>query len=164
MKSLLSDYTRYNFWVNERLVNLFKSVDPQLIDKEIVSSFPSIRATLLHLWDVETLWLLRLNGISPTEFPSKNFKGGHDDIYQGLLKSSQDFVDFVQEKPVEFFYDDITFTLMTASGTFTQSAGDMVHHCMNHQTFHRGQLITMARQLGITEFPRTDYIMFKRGV
>ena len=162
MKILLSSTVSYNLWVNERLVNLFRSVDQSLIEQAVVSSFPSIRATLLHLWDVEVLWLARLNGVSPTDFPSKTFKGSNEEIYQNLLKSSQDFVDYVVNKPVESFYESIAYTLLTAQGDFRNDAGDMIQHCMNHQSFHRGQLITMARQLGITEFPRTDYIMYKR--
>jgi uncharacterized damage-inducible protein DinB len=98
MKNLLLDYVRYNLWVNSRLVETFRQTANTLISQEIVSSFSSIRATLIH----------------------------------------------------------------SAKGEFNQKASDMIHHCMNHQTFHRGQIITMARQLGLTEFPRTDFIIFKR--
>jgi len=39
----------------------------------------------------------------------------------------------------------------------------MVHHCMNHSTYHRGQLITLARQLGMKEgVPSTDLLYFSR--
>jgi uncharacterized damage-inducible protein DinB len=38
----------------------------------------------------------------------------------------------------------------------------MIWHCINHQSFHRGQLVTFARQLGITDIPSTDYIVYLR--
>jgi uncharacterized damage-inducible protein DinB len=30
-------------------------------------------------------------------------------------------------------------------------------HCMNHSTYHRGQIVTMGRNLGFTDAPMTDY-------
>jgi uncharacterized damage-inducible protein DinB len=35
-------------------------------------------------------------------------------------------------------------------------------HVFNHGTYHRGQLVTMLRQVGVTEIPQTDYIAFVR--
>ena len=162
MKKQIVDYVRYNLWVNTRLVTLFQNSEDSLISKEIVSSFPSIRATLIHLWDVEVLWMMRLQGTSPKEFPSKNFTGSNAEVYINLLAASKAFLDFVETQPAKFFNQSIIFTLLSATGEFKHEAADMIHHCMNHQTFHRGQLITMARQVGITAFPRTDFIVFKR--
>lgn len=162
MKSLMLDYAHYNLWVNTRLIEMFKNADDDLISQRVESSFPSIRATLMHLWDVETVWLSRLKGVSPTMFPSTNFTGNNEEVYNKLLSVSTKFVNFVENQPEEYFNQILSFTLLTASGTFNQKAVDMILHCMNHQSFHRGQIITMARQLGFTQFPRTDFIMFKR--
>lgn len=162
IKDLLVDYTRYNLWVNTLLVDLFKNVDEALISQYVESSFPSIRATLIHLWDVEKLWLARLRGMSPTKFPSENFEGSNAEVYDSLLATSKEFLEFVSHQTEDSLNADISFTLLSAKGVFQQKAADMIHHCMNHQTFHRGQIVTMARQLGITQFPRMDYIIFKR--
>lgn len=162
IKDLLVDYTRYNLWVNTQLIELFKNVDEALISQHVESSFPSIRATLIHLWDVEKLWLARLRGMSPTKFPSENFEGSNTEVYDSLLATSKEFLEFVNNQTEEFLNADISFTLLSAKGEFQQKAADMIHHCMNHQTFHRGQIVTMARQVGITQFPRMDYIIFKR--
>lgn len=40
------------------------------------------------------------------------------------------------------------------------SIADIILHVFNHATYHRGQLITMGRQVGLTLPPRTDYIYF----
>ena len=162
MKNLMLDYVHYNLWVNTRLVEMFKDADDELVSQEVTSSFPSIRHTMIHLWDVETLWLSRLKGVSPTTFPSENFHGDNTEVYNRLLAISTKFVNFVENQPEEFFDKNITFSILSASGSFNQKAVDMILHCMNHQTFHRGQIITMARQLGFTQFPRTDFIIFKR--
>ncbi|MGI8581133.1 MAG: DinB family protein [Chitinophagaceae bacterium] len=40
---------------------------------------------------------------------------------------------------------------------------EMLLHLFNHQTFHRGQIVTMFRQLGFDKIPPTDFIVFSRS-
>lgn len=164
MKQMLVEYARYNHWANENLISLFRSVDDTLIAQHVESSFPSIRKTLLHIWDAEFLWLERLTGHSPADFPSKFFEGSNEEIFEGLLKTSAAFVQFVEEKPAPFFTDKCTFLLISLQTEMTQMVREMILHTMNHSTFHRGQLITMCRQLNITPIPRTDYIIYSRYI
>jgi uncharacterized damage-inducible protein DinB len=162
MKRHLLHYAQYNLWANQRMVDLFREAGETIVNAPVVSSFPSIRATLLHLWDVEVLWLERLQGNSPRDFPSKTFTGNNEDIFNNLVEASTKFVQFIENQPDSYFNENISFGMLTVAGTQEQTPADMIHHCMNHQTMHRGQLITMARQLGITTFPRTDYIIWAR--
>jgi uncharacterized damage-inducible protein DinB len=162
MKQLLSESARYNAWANESLVNLFRSVDDALISQELISSFPSIRTTLLHIWDAESLWLERLSGNSPTHFPSKNFHGTNEDVFTEVVKTSNKLIEFIETRPAPFFRDRLTFRTISPPRDFKESVTDMAHHCLNHSTFHRGQLVVMCRQLNIMPIPSTDYIMYVR--
>jgi uncharacterized damage-inducible protein DinB len=162
MKQLLSESARYNAWANESLVNLFRTVDDDLISQTVVSSFPSIRLTLLHIWDAESLWLERLNGNSPTRFPSKDFKGSNEDVYSNILTTSNALINFIETRPAPFFRDRLTFTTISPPRDYKESVTDMAHHCLNHSTFHRGQLVVMCRQLNIQPIPSTDYILYVR--
>jgi uncharacterized damage-inducible protein DinB len=38
----------------------------------------------------------------------------------------------------------------------------MLLHLFNHNTYHRGQLVTMLRQLGMDKIPATDFIVWSR--
>ena len=162
MKQLLSESARYNAWANERLINLFRSIDDAVISQKVVSSFSSIRATLLHLWDVETLWLERLKGNSPTEYPSQTFRGPNEEIYEGLLTASNNLVEYIVTRPAPFYRDRVSFTTLFSDEEWRESVTDMVFQCLNHSTFHRGQLIVMCRQLDIKPIPKTDYIVYRR--
>lgn len=161
MRHLL-DYTRYNRWANTRMTDLFRTVDDALVEQSIVSSFPSIRATLLHLWAVEEVWLERLKGHSPKNFPLADFSGTNAEVYDGLVEVSTRFMQFVEGQGEGFFSTPLEFSLLTAPGIQRELPAVMIHHCMNHQSSHRGQLITMGRQAGIVSFPRTDYIIWAR--
>jgi uncharacterized damage-inducible protein DinB len=164
MKQMFVEYARYNLWANENLIKLFRTVDDALISQEVESSFPSIRQTLLHIWDAESLWLERLNGNSPKVFPSKNFVGLNEAVFDGLLESSLALVNFIENKPALFFREKCTFSLISLNTEMTQKVKDMIMHTMNHSTFHRGQLVTMCRQLGISPIPRTDLIIYSRDI
>jgi uncharacterized damage-inducible protein DinB len=39
----------------------------------------------------------------------------------------------------------------------------MLLHVFNHSNFHRGQLVTILRQLGEEKIPQTDYIHYSRS-
>jgi uncharacterized damage-inducible protein DinB len=161
MKHLLADYARYNLWANERLINIFRTTKDELIEQTISSSFPSVRQTVLHIWDAESIWLERLNDNSPTSFPSTTFTGTNAEAFDGLIGSSTAFLQFVENRPAPFFRE--RKRIMTLKGgEYHELVTDMIHHCLNHSTFHRGQLVMMCRQLGISHIPATDFIFYKR--
>ena len=51
------DYAAYNIWANNRLINNLSKQNDELLNRELTASFPTIRATILHLWLAETGWL-----------------------------------------------------------------------------------------------------------
>ena len=161
MKPLLLDCAQYNEWANTRFITLFRGVDEALINQHIVSSFPSIRETLLHIWDVEMLWLERLKGNSPTTFPSKSFTGSNNDIYDGLLQASDNLKTYIEKCPKIEFTREIAFKTIKI-GEFSDIKANMMQTTLNHSTFHRGQLVVMCRQLNIGPIPQTDFIAYKR--
>ena len=44
---------------------------------------------------------------------------------------------------------------------FSDPLAKLIRHVVNHATYHRGQVVTMLRQLGI-EPPHTDLIIYYR--
>ncbi|PYQ50925.1 MAG: damage-inducible protein DinB, partial [Acidobacteria bacterium] len=46
-----------------------------------------------------------------------------------------------------------------ANQTWEYSLGQMMQHLMNHSTYHRGQIVTMLRQLG-AKGVSTDYLLY----
>jgi uncharacterized damage-inducible protein DinB len=162
MKKIYEQYTQFNVWANQRLVDTLASLSDEQFNAPIVSSFPSVRTTFLHIWDAEALWLNRLNGISLEAFPSKTFQGDTQAVFDGVLNASKDFAYFVAAQPDVFFETTIQFKTISY-GAGSQQAYEMIHHCMNHSTFHRGQLITLGRQLGLEKFPPTDFVYYLRG-
>jgi len=161
MKEIYVKYAGYNLWANRHMVDAFASLPVAVLEAPIVSSFPSARLTFLHIWDAEFLWLERLQGHSPSAFPSKTFEGDIHAVFAALLKGSEAYLTFVEAQPSAFFEGSLFFKTISY-GEQTQRSYEMIHHCMNHSTFHRGQLITLGRQLGIEKFPPTDFAYYLR--
>ena len=155
-------YVQYNYWANERLLSLIaKGLRDELLDVEIVSSFSSLKKTIYHLWDAEFIWLKRLKGESLNDWPSKNFNGTFSEAKEKILLNDQLFIDFVEGLNDVKLLESFSYKNIEGK-TFSNPRWESVHHCMNHSTYHRGQIVTMLRQLGITNIPSTDFISFCR--
>ena len=92
---MLSKLTQYNLWANQTITSYVLKAGEAIADIEQAGSFPSVRKTLLHIWDAQFIWFNRLHGTSLSEFPSKSFKGNLQEACDGLLKSSQQIIDYV---------------------------------------------------------------------
>ena len=161
MKSIYTNYTRYNLWANQRMASVFEGLPEAVAAQHIANSFPSVKLTFLHIWDAEFLWLNRLQGESPSLFPSKKFQGSAAEAMSLLLACSAQFHAFAEAQEEAFFAKNLSFKTISY-GSQTAFAHEMIHHCMNHSTYHRGQLTMMARQLGLENLPPTDLIYFLR--
>jgi uncharacterized damage-inducible protein DinB len=159
VKAQILKYLEYNVWANQVLIDYLNTKPTEQLEQEIVSSFPSIRKTLLHIWDAEVMWQMRLKGTPVAEFPSKSFVGDMQAIFDNLIKSSSDFVILAEAEKEDFLTKVHTYMTMSYGET-SQNSYDMMHHCINHSTYHRGQIMTMLRQLGYTDLPHLDFMLF----
>ncbi len=156
----LSRYVNYNVWANKGIADFLIDKDQNLLDKEIISSFNSIRKTIFHLADGQYVWLSRLQGVSPTDWPSKNMKP--EEAIPALMNTSNAYAEHFEGRPESYWSEIITFKAMDGT-EYKESVGNITMHLMNHSTFHRGQLITMFRQVGFEgKMPRTDLIAYLR--
>ncbi len=143
------------------MVNWLRTKSPAILSQETVSSFTSLEKTMLHLWDAEHIWLQRLKHQEIKSMPSEVFSGTSDDAMNSLIASSAAVRDFVIALSESDFDQKCTYVHRDGH-TYSPSFAEVIHHCMNHSTFHRGQLVTMGRALGLVDPPKTDYIQFVR--
>ena len=161
MKELLKQFATYNIWANQKLIDVILSLPEEQQTKEIPGSFPSLYATILHIWDAESIWWQRMKLQERTVVPSENFKGKTIDCCNGLMNQSQQWEQWVKNAS-ELSIDHV-FAYTTSKGEqFKQPIYQMILHVFNHGTYHRGQLVNMMRQLGVEKIPPTDFIAWSR--
>jgi uncharacterized damage-inducible protein DinB len=156
----LLDYVHYNSWANQLMCDTAQQLTEKQFEQPIISSFPNIRTTILHIWDAQVTWIKRLQGQSPNVFPSKSFVGDQQDILEGWTKSTDQWVDFFHQKDLQV--ESTCSYADTKGNTYDQTIAEITMHCMNHGTYHRGQLTTLFRQLELESIPQTDYIKYLR--
>jgi uncharacterized damage-inducible protein DinB len=160
-KQYFIEVAEYNIWANNIVLSWLNNINDEQWSKHVESSFNSIAETVLHIAGAETIWLDRLNKLeSPVWLPSV-FKGTKDETIELWQKSSAGL-----KKAVEVFDQ----SRMMEKLAFKRINGDkyeMPHyqvfaHVFNHSTYHRGQLVTMLRQVGFTNVGSTDMLGFFR--
>ena len=160
MKQILQQYAAYNIWANKKITETANLLSEEQINKEIVSSFPSVYKTVLHLMEVENVWWQRLQLVEQTTPPGW-FTGNFTELSKKLLELSQQWESWVQNAN-EANINHVFAWYNLKKEYFKEPVYKMLLHLFNHQTFHRGQLITMFRQSGLDKIPPTDFIVFCR--
>jgi uncharacterized damage-inducible protein DinB len=156
-------HLRYNAWANSRIADLLSPLDDELFYEEAQSSFPSIAKTLLHIWDAETVWMLRMKGTSLGAMPSLKFTGTRQELMDGFTKSSSDLVTFIESRGEAYLSEKYSYKNLKGD-PFTDMVEDTLFHVVNHGTYHRGQITTMLRCKTITTLVSTDLIHYLRSV
>lgn len=153
--TILHQYADYDLWANERFVARLAKEPDTVLDAFVPSSFPSIRATVLHMRNAVHTWHGRLIG-TPTAWPANEHLDPEDLIAH--TERLRDAVVAMDEAELlrECTYQDLR------GNAHVQSAWEMIMHCFNHNTQHRGQLITMMRALGLEGIPATDLVRYQR--
>lgn len=159
MKELLLQYAQYNVWANKRIIESLLMLDEQGADREIVSSFSSIRKTVHHIMAAEHVWLQRLQLVPQPVWVGHDFVGTFADACRFWTHASDSLLAFVNSSDNTVLTNTIHYKLRNGSDQNT-SIFQILHHVFNHSTYHRGQLVTMLRHAGVTEVPGTDFIGF----
>lgn len=155
MLLLLREFADYDHWANARFVHRSEREPESVLDEPVKSSFPSIRATLLHIRDAEHTWWCRITG-NKGAWPAEA-----DRSIASLLKHSLILRDHVHALDDAGILASCTYHDLKGN-THVQPVWRMLMHCFNHSTQHRGQLITMMRSLGLEDIPATDLVVYHR--
>jgi uncharacterized damage-inducible protein DinB len=157
---MINKYAAYNVWANNRILKFAAGLNQEQLDIEIVSSFKTVRKTLYHIYDAEQIWYERIKQVKQIDWPpSKHFAS--DISLLELIKSSENLQYLVNDLGLEGLKSKTHYKDLKGN-EFETSNTDIFHHVFNHSTFHRGQVITMLRQLEATEIPSTDFIAYVR--
>ena len=98
MKELLLQYAKYNVWANKRLIDTILKLDTSLPEQELVSSYPTIKLTVSHIWSAEYIWLQRLLLVEQPVWIEKVFTGSFEEACAEWLKVSEEILGFVERQ------------------------------------------------------------------
>ena len=152
MKELFAQYAAYNLWANRLLLTLIEMLPEAQQTAVIESSFPSLFKTALHLLDAESIWWQRIKLQEIILRPSDTVNGDFTAVSKALQQQDKQWLDWITAcNDHGFLHEFIYFD--SKKQRFKQPVYQVLLHLFNHSTYHRGQLVTMLRQLGINKIP-----------
>ena len=117
-----------------------------------------MRDTLVHIMGAEWVWLERWKGNSPKALlPAAEFSTVSS-IRNRWAEIERDQRGFIAGVTEELLKKIIAYTNLKGN-PYRYPLWQILQHLVNHSTYHRGQIITMLRQLGVQP-PATDFLVF----
>lgn len=151
----------YNRWANRRTREALARLSAEQFTREIGGSYGSLRNTVAHLAASEWVWLRRWKGTSPTGPPFRQDALTLENLaseWQPIELETQALVDSLTPAALE---QDLAYS-NTRGQPFSEPLWQQLQHLVNHSSYHRGQIVTLLRQLGCEPIG-TDLISFYRG-
>lgn len=153
MVYLMKNYATYNLWANRTLINWLRAKPAELMEVESPSSFATIKKTIIHIWQTQVYWLSVIKN-EPISTPEE-FKGDLTAAFAKLIDQSNELMIYISGLDEQALVKKGLVVNPWFECNFENF--EYVIQLINHSTYHRGQIITMAHCLGIKGAPMTDY-------
>jgi uncharacterized damage-inducible protein DinB len=159
-KEALGRLLDYTVWANHRVMRAAATLTERQWKKDMKSSHGGVRGTLTHTMGAEWIWLERWKGTSPPR--------GIDEGEFPTIMALRDRWTAIEEHRASWFANlpedgpARVLPYKTLDGrAFESPLWQLVQHAVNHSTYHRGQVITMLRQLD-AKTVSTDMMLWDR--
>jgi uncharacterized damage-inducible protein DinB len=157
----LNNQVDYNYWARDRVLDAVSALTPEQFTRDLGNSFSSVRDTIAHICDAESIWVSRWRGGQPTGFQKgeriadvASARAEWANLEAEVRKFMRELGPAGVERVIEYkdFRGAIRFNAFW----------EMLQHVVNHGSYHRGQVTTMLRQLGAKPAQSMDLIVFYR--
>jgi uncharacterized damage-inducible protein DinB len=134
---LIHQLYQYNQWANRRILDSCAALTNEQFTRDLGSSFKSVRDTLGHIFGRSASGLP-----SPSEFPDLA------SLRAKLEEMDREYVEYTSKlTPGEA--NRLCVHKNLAGKEFSNPVWQILQHLGNHSSYHRGQVVTLMRQLGI---------------
>lgn len=150
----------YDRWAADRLLDAASPLSHAQLTRDLGSSFPSVLDTFAHILSSDWVWLRRWHGESPRGRPDEWDVSSLDAVrarWEEVRAERDALLAGLDDEGL----DRVVAYRNIAGRDYRSTMAQMLRHVINHATYHRGQIVTLLRQLGATP-PATDLIAFQR--
>src|SRR5437868_850312 len=150
----------YHYWARNRMLAALDALTSEQFTQPIESSFKSIRDTAVHIMGAEAVWYSRWRGNPQAMLTTEGFRdvASLRSAWRELESGVRAFFEGLGADEIETRIEYKSLKGEPHSSSFRQ----MLQHVVNHATYHRGQVTTMLRQIGVKVPESTDLIAFYR--
>ena len=159
--SQIEELFAYTAWANRRLFTALAALSAEDYKRDLKTSFGSLHGTVAHIVWADDLWLRRWQGAGPPAVAQgKDLEtlAAAQQRWESLAAERARFIGGLTEARLE---SEIVVKASTG-GEFRHRLRETLLHTVDHNTYHRGQLVSMLRQLGQTP-PATGLVGYYRS-
>jgi len=157
----LQHHIRYSGWASKRLLEAALALNEEQQHRELGVSHKSLYGTLEHTFLSDRIWFARTVDAGIVKGTPRELNPGETlaTEWVKLQKRWEQWSDALthQDLARKIEYHDMSGNI------HTNPTWQIVLHVVNHATLHRGQAMSMLRQLGVAP-PNTDLITYYRGL
>jgi len=147
----------YHRWANLRVLEALQPLSSEEFTRTLLSSFPSIRDTVVHLYRGDLIWQGRVTDDLERKIPDPNDFPMLEDVRAAWVPVLDGWSAALEGKT-----PDSSIVYATSSGQAQNTRlEDVVRQTVNHASYHRGQIATLLRMLE-HKMVATDYILWVR--
>jgi len=150
----------YNAWANRQCFAALEPLPAESYFRDLQSSHGGIHGTLCHIVWAEHLWLSRWLGR-----PNPAVAQGKDLTTLAAARVRWEAIEAERLAFLAGFGEGRLLETLavrpSTGGEYRHTFRQMFRHAVDHSTYHRGQLVTLLRQLGVRP-PSTGLIVFYR--
>jgi uncharacterized damage-inducible protein DinB len=158
-KAYFLELANYNIWANNKMIGWLSEINEVQFKQSIVSSFGSIAGNALHIASAEKVWLNRLEENPAPTWLAGEFNGDRETLFTIWKKGSEEIKLFIQNFDENNLQNKLKFKRL--NGDENELAYYQIFsHVLTHSIFHRGQFVTLLRQVGYTKVSGTDMLDF----
>jgi uncharacterized damage-inducible protein DinB len=150
----------YNAWANHRSLEAASALTADKFVQPMGSSFGSVRDTLGHIFGAEWIWLERFQGRSPASLPDTTQFKDAASLLERWNEHETRLLTFVRGL-TQTDLDRVLEYKTLKYGVYSNPLWQSMQHVVNHGSYHRGQVTTLLRQLGVQPI-LTDLMHFYR--
>jgi uncharacterized damage-inducible protein DinB len=148
----------YMLWADRLVLAAVRGVRDEDLLRDAGVSFGSILGTLAHMLGSQRMWVSRFLGTSLDRVPSIEDFPDKMAWILGWEETAAQVEAFLAGLTDEQLATPLTWT-NTKGETHTHPLWHPVSHMVNHSTYHRGQVVSLLRQMGYP-VPTTDLIVY----
>ena len=149
----------FNRWANQCFFEALSQLPAEQYGRDMHSSHGGIHGTLAHIIGAEKGWLSRWQAKPETGTAAVSQMHSLAELracWENLCDEMSQFLTTLDDRKLQE-----TLSTTARTGSYTSSYWQMIQHVVDHSSYHRGQIVTMLRQLGVTP-PSTGLIRFYR--
>lgn len=147
----------FNRWADKRVLDACRLLTPEQYVAAPAPGWSSVRATVYHIAIVTNGWIRGVAGETVGMPPSEAEVPTVDDAERLLVQAQQIIEKLLPTLTPDWLATPREFRGAGRSAVLPPWA--VLRHVVNHATYHRGQIASKLKRLGI-EQPPTDFIFW----